>query len=156
MKRADVAPIFRKGNDNESENYRPVSMSSTFSKVFQKLLFEQVHDYIKNKFTKHRTGFRKSDSTQNALLVVLENWKVILNKKTQSGSFFMDLSKAFDTLDHFLLLLKLSTYGFDNNSLSFVQSYLTNRFQRCKIENDFSSPREITTGVTQGCMTFSY
>ena len=68
----------------------------------------------------------------------------------------MDLSKAFDTLDHFLLLLKLSAYGFDNNSLNFVQRYITNRFQRCKIVNDFSSPRETTTGVTQGCVTFSY
>ena len=62
----------------------------------------------------------------------------------------MDLSKAFDTLDHSLFLAKLSAYGFDNNSLSFVLSYLTNRIQRCKIENNFGSWREITTGVPQG------
>ena len=62
----------------------------------------------------------------------------------------MDLSKKFDTLDHSLLLTKLSAYGFDNNSLSFVRSYLTNRIQRCKIENHFSNWREITTGVPQG------
>ena len=62
----------------------------------------------------------------------------------------MDLSKAIDTLDHSLLLAKLSAYGFDNNSLSFVRSYLTNRIQRCKIENHFSNWREITTGVPQG------
>ena len=61
----------------------------------------------------------------------------------------MDLSKKFDTLDHSLLLTKLSAYGFDNNSLSFVRSYLTNRIQRCKIENHFSNWREITTGVPQ-------
>ena len=60
----------------------------------------------------------------------------------------MDLSKAFDTLDHSLLLEELSVYGFDNNSLSFVRKrYLTNRIQRCKIENHFSNWREITTGV---------
>ena len=62
----------------------------------------------------------------------------------------MDLSKAFDTLDHSLLLAKLSAYGFDNNSLSFVQSYLRNRIQRCKTVNHFSDWREITTGVPQG------
>ena len=65
----------------------------------------------------------------------------------------MDLSKKFDTLDHSLLLTKLSAYGFDNNSLSFVRSYLTNRIQRCKIENHFSNWREITTGVPQGSRT---
>ena len=61
----------------------------------------------------------------------------------------MDFSKAFDTLDHSLLLAKVSAYGFDNDSLSIAQSYLTNRFQRCKIQNGFSSWREITTGVSQ-------
>ena len=61
----------------------------------------------------------------------------------------MDLSKAFDTLDHCLLLAKLSAYGFDDNSLSFIRSYLTNRIEKCNIEKHFSNWREITTGVPQ-------
>ena len=61
----------------------------------------------------------------------------------------MDLSRVFDTLDHSLLSAKLSAYGFDNNSLSFVKSYLTNKFQRCKIENHFSNWRKVTFGVPQ-------
>ena len=65
-----------------------------------------------------------------------EKWKTILNRKLKMGALFMDLSKAFDSLDHSLLLAKLSVHGLDNNSLSFVQSDLTNRFQRCKIKND--------------------
>ena len=73
-----------------------------------------------------------------------------VSKNLKVGALFVDLPKVFDTLDHSLLLAKLSAYGFDNNSLSFVQSYLTNRIQRCKIENDFSNWRQITTGVTQG------
>ena len=125
-------------------------MLSIFSKVFEKLLFEQINDHMQSKFSKHLTGFRKNHSTQNALLVMIEKWKTILNKKLKVGALFMDLSKAFDTLDHSLLLAKLSAYGFDNNSLSFVRSYLTNRIQRCKIENHFSNWREITTGVPQG------
>ena len=129
--------FFKKGNDNEKENYLPVSMLSTFWKEFEKLLFEQINDHIQSKFSKHLTSFRKNHSTQNALLVMIEKWKTILNEKFKVGAPFMDLSMAFDTLDHSLLLAKLSAYGFHNNSLSFVQSYLTNRIQRCKIENHF-------------------
>ena len=125
-------------------------MLSNFSKVFEKLLFEQINDHMESKFSKHLAGFRKTHSAQNALLVMIEKWKNILNKKLKNGALFMDLSKEFDTLDHSLLLAKLSVYGFDNNSLSFVRSYLTNRIQRSKIENHFSNWREITTGVAQG------
>ena len=124
-------------------------MLSTFSKMFEKLLFEQINDHMQCKFSKHLTGFRKNHSTQNALLVIIEQWKAILNKKLKVGALFIDLSKVFDTLDHSLLLAKLSAYGFDNNSLNFIQSYLTNRFERCKTENDFSSFQEITIGVPQ-------
>ena len=105
---------------------------------------------MQSKLSKHLTGFRKNHSTQNALLVMIEKWKTIFNKKLKVGALFMDLSKAFDTLDHSLLLAKLSAYGFDNNSLSFVRSYLTNRIQRCKIENHFNNWRKITPGVLQG------
>ena len=150
LKRADVTPIFKKEKDNEKENYRPMSMLSTFSKVFDKVLFEQINNHMQSKFLKHSTGFCKNHSTQNALLVIIEKWKTILNKKLKVDALFVDLSKVFDTLDHSLLLAKLSGYGFDNNSLSFVRSYLTNRIQRCKIENRFSNLREITTGVPQG------
>ena len=69
---------------------------------------------------------------------MIEKWKTILNKKHKVGALFIDLSKVFDTLDHSLLLAKNSACDFDNNSLSFVRSYLTNRIQRCKIENHFS------------------
>ena len=148
--RADVTPIFKKGNDNEKENYRPVSVLSTFSKVFEKLLFEQINDHMQSKFSKHLTDFRKNHSTRNALMVMTEKWKTILIKKLKVGALFMDLSKAFDTLDHSLLLAKLHAYGFHNNSLSFGRSYLTNRIQRCEIENHFSNWGEITTGVPHG------
>ena len=114
-------------------------MLSTFSKVFEKQLFEQVNDHMQSKFSKHLTGFWKNHNTQIALLVMNKKWKTILNKKLKVGALFMDLSKAFDNLDHSLLSANLSAYGFDINSLSFVRSYLTNRIQRCKIESHFSN-----------------
>ena len=94
---------------------------------------------MQRKFSKHLTGFCKNHNTQNVLLVMIEKRKIILNKKLKVGALFMDLPKAFDTLDHSLLLAKC-----------FVRSYVTNRIQRCKIENHFSNWREITTGVPQG------
>ena len=77
-------------------------------------------------------------------------------QKTQHAKYCTDydwkMESNFDSLDHSMMLAKLSAYGFDNNFLNFAQSYLSKKFQKCKIENDFSSWREITTGVFQGCI----
>ena len=97
LKSADVTPIFKKGNDNEKENYGPVRILSIYSKVFEKLLFEQINDYMQNKFSNHLTDFRKNHSTQIALLVMIEKWKAILIKKLKVGALFMDFPKAFNT-----------------------------------------------------------
>ena len=83
LKRANVTPILKKGNGNERENYRPVSIFPPFSKVFEKLLFEQVNYHMENKFSKHLTGFCKNHRTQNAVLVMIKNWKAILNKNSK-------------------------------------------------------------------------
>ena len=85
-------------NDNH-----PVNMLSTFSKVLEKLLFEQVNGHMQSKFSKHLTKFRKNHGTQNALLVMIEKWKTVSNKKLKVGALLMDLSKVFDNLDHSLL-----------------------------------------------------
>ena len=112
-------------------------------------LFEEINDQMQSKFSKHLTGFHKNHSTQNVLLVMIKKLNLFWIKKLKEGALFIDFSKAFDTLDHSLLLAKLNAYGFDN-SLNFVQSYLTNRFKRCAIENHFSNLCEITNGVSQG------
>ena len=80
LKRADITPPFKNGNDNNKKNYCPVSMPTTFSIVFEKLLLEQINNYIENRFSKHLTGFHKNHSTQNILLFITEKWKAILNK----------------------------------------------------------------------------
>ena len=94
LKRADVTPIFWKGNDNEKENYYPVSILSTFPKLFEKLLFEQINDHKQTKLWKYLTGFRINHSTQNALLVMIEKWKAMLNKKRKVGALFYEFVKS--------------------------------------------------------------
>ena len=92
------------------------------------------------------TGFRKSHGTQNSLVVMLEQWKRALDK----DYLFMDLSKAFDTINHDLLIAKLKAYGFSKEALKLMKSYLKNRKQTVQINNKFSSERDVIAGVPQG------
>ena len=81
---------------------------------------------------------------------MLEKWKKVLDKEENMSAIFMDLSKAFDTINHNLLLAKLKAYGFSKQALSFMCSYLKNRRQRVQINNKFSSLKEVIAGVRQG------
>ena len=105
---------------------------------------------MSDKFSKHITGFRKNHITQHALLNMIENWKSNLNKGNKIGAIFIDLPKAFDTLDHSLLIAKRKAYSFDSLSLEFMKNSLTNRKQRHKVGNCFSISGKITSGVPQG------
>ena len=95
-------------------------------------------------------GYRKGYSAQHALLIMLEKWKISLDKGGFGGGVLMDLSKAFDTLDHELLIAKLYAYGFEKNSLKLIKSYLTERWQRVKINTSYSSWSKLLAGVPQG------
>ena len=81
---------------------------------------------------------------------MLELWKQALGKGKSLGTIFMDLSKAFDTLNHDLLIAKLEAYGFSENSLNYIQSYLRNRLQRTNVNNNFSLWKDTFAGVSQG------
>ena len=105
---------------------------------------------MENKISKCVTGFRKSHGTQHSLIVMLEKWKKASDKEENMSAIFMDLSKAFDTINHDLLLAKLKTYGFSKQTLSFMCRYLKNRRQRVQINNKFSSLKEVIAGVPQG------
>ena len=150
LKYADVTPVFKKGDNTAKENYRPISTLSNFSKVFERLLHNQISNFMELNFSKFLTGFRKKHNTQHALLMMIETWKSKLNVGHKIGAIIMDLSKAFDTLNHDLLLAKLSAYGFDAKSVTFLKSYLSDRHQRCKIGNTFSDWQKLIAGVPQG------
>ena len=95
-------------------------------------------------------GYGKDFSTQQALLSLMERWKNTLDQNAYSGAILMDLSKAFDTINHDLLIAKLGTYGFDTEPLKLIKSYLTNHLQRTKVNTSRSSWSKLFLGVLQG------
>ena len=134
LKLGEFLPIYKKDPLNK-ENYRPVSLLSHMSKVFERLLYKQIEIYLSNKLSIKLCGFRKNYNTQYCFTYMLEKWKNTLNKGKHVGPVFMDLSKVFDTTNHDLLISKLKAYGFSNNALLFMLSYIKNRSQRVSINS---------------------
>ena len=130
--------------------YRPISILPSISKIFERLMFHQITSFVENIISPYLCGFRKGYSTQHALLRLMNKLNTSLDMKQKVGLFMMDLSKAFDCISHDLMIAKLSAYGFDKNSLKLIYSYLKGRNQRVKINADYSSWKEILSGVPQG------
>ena len=127
---AEVSPIFKKNADLDKGNYRPVSVLFNVSKVFEKIIYNQIDAFMQDKLSNLLTDFRKNHSTQHCLMYMLENQKNMLDKGGYVCAMFMDLSKAFDTIHHDLMIAKLGAYGFSHDALQYMRSYLTNRQQR--------------------------
>ena len=149
LKLAVVVPVFKKCDPTCAKNYRPLSVLPTASKVFERLMHDQITRYMDVHLSQHLCGYRKGLNTQTALLSLIEKWKSILGKKGFSGAVLMDISKAFDTINHELLIAKLDAYGFSKKSLELILDYLSNRLQHVKINSTFSSWSEITQGAPQ-------
>ena len=113
-------------------------------------MLEQMSQFFENIFSKYQCGFRKGFRTQQCLLAMLEKWKRSVDYSKIFGALLTDLSKAFDCLDHELLIAKLNVYGFSLTALKLVHNYLSNRKQRTKINSTYSSLLEIIFGVPQG------
>ena len=150
LKLADVTPAHKKEDRTKKNNYRPVSILSPVSKVFERNMFDQISLYIDKYLSPFLCGFRKGYSTQHCLTVMLDCWKKAMDNGKLAGALLTDLSKAFDCLNHELLIAKLEAYGFDKSSLNYIFSYLSNRKQRTKVNNSFSKWCNIRSGVPQG------
>ena len=105
---------------------------------------------MENFLSSYLCGYRKNFSTQQALLALIENWKKVLDNKGFAGTVLMNLSNAFNTINHDLLVTKLHAYGFSKDSLKLLYCYLKNRWYRTKINHKFSSWKEFSSGVRQG------
>ena len=150
MKKAEIIPVYKKDDPLKKENYRPVSLLPNVSKIFERLIYKQINGYMCDKLSKYITGFRKCHGTQHSLLVMLEKWKKALDKGENVCTISMDLSKAFDCINHDLLLAKLKAHGFSENVLKSMGSYLKDRRQAVQINNNFSSYKKVQAGVPQG------
>ena len=150
LKLADVSPIFKMGETFIRGNYRPISVLSSLSKLYERVLSQQIVPFMVPNFSNLLCAFRENHSSQHALLRLIELCRKGLDKKGIVGMVLMDLSKAFDCLPHDLLIAKLEAYGFGIGSLRLIFDYLTSRKQRVRINSTYSSWLEITSGVPQG------
>ena len=152
LKLAKVFPAFKKEEDFIFTNYRPISLLSVFSKVFEKIAYVQFFKYLSdnNLLYKGQHGFRVDHSTETALYELLDKINFSLDNHKLSLCTFIDLSKAFDTLDHSILIHKLSYYGVSGVSLNWFSSYLNNRLQYTIYSDSCSSTLPLNTGVPQG------
>ena len=150
LKRATITPVFKEGDPTSVKNYRPISILPTVSKVFEKIIAEQLNPFFENCFSTLICGFRKGHSTQHALLRLLHHWQRALDNSKIVGTVLMDLSKAYDCLPPDLLIAKLAAYGLNYNSLLFLYNYLTNRLHRVRVGDNFSNFLDISMGVPQG------
>ena len=150
LKYADISPIHKKLERIFVNNYRPVSILPVVSKIFERIMQKQMSLYVEKFLSSYLCGYRKGFNAQYALTVMIEKWKKSLDSKGHAGAVLMDLSKAFDTLNHELLIAKLGAYGFDKSAIAIILDYLSDRWQRTKINTSFSTWSELLTGVPQG------
>lgn len=152
LKVAKVTPIYKKDDENVFTNYRPISLLPSISKIFEKVIFQQLYKFFKDKnlFFNAQYGFREEHSTELAALELVDRITIDMDRMNTPISVFLDLSKAFDTLNHEILLHKLDYYGVRGVANNLMNSYITDRKQFVEIDNIKSSSLPLTTGVPQG------
>ena len=122
-----MTPVFKKDDKSDKRNYRPISILPNLSKVYERIMQNQIFTYLNKIFSKEQCGFRKGFSAQHCLIAMIEKCRQSLDSGWQAAAVLTDLSKAFDCIDHELVIAKLNPYGFDKSSLTFMYSYLSER-----------------------------
>ena len=151
-KYSKVIPLHKKECKLNKKNYRPVSILSPFSKILEKIAYEQLYDHFTNKkiFHPNLHGYRQNRSTQTALLQMYDRWARAAGSSKVSGVVLLDLSAAFDLVDPAILIQKLRIYGVEEDFLCWISSYLTNRYQAVWMDHILSEFLHSEIGVPQG------
>ena len=152
MKKAKVIPIHKKGSRLSIDNYRPISLLSNINKLFEKLMYKRVYRFLtlKESFFEMQFGFREKHSTSHALISLTEKIREAIDTNNFACGIFIDLKKAFDTVDHEILLKKLDYYGIRGLPNEWFRSYLTGREQFVSINGCDSKILKTNIGVPQG------
>ncbi len=152
LKIAKINPIYKKEDETLFTNYRPISLLPAISKIFEKVLFQQIYDYFQEKklFYKSQYGFRTGHSQEYAAIELVDKIIEHMDKKDTPIGIFINLSKAFDTINHSILIEKLKFYGFCETAINLMQSYLTERIQYVQMDDVKSDYCSVTTGIPQG------
>ena len=146
---AKVTLLFKQGDRDDLNNYHPISVISVMAKIFERIVYDQLYAYLEehNIICKYQSGFRAIHSTVTALLEATDTWAYNIDRGKINAVVFLDLKKAFDTVDHEILLSKLSNYGIYCNA---HQPYSENRTQMCSINGSLSQSCLLSCGVPQG------
>ena len=153
MKIAKVIPIFKKGDRKEASNYRPISILSQFDKILEKLIYSRIINFIEKNdlLCENQFGFRKNSSTIFAINSIYDKFINNIDQNLYTCCLFLDLSRAFDTVDHDILLDKLyRNFGIRGKPLDLLTSYLKNRYQYTNVRKFMSSYTKVSYGVSQG------
>uniref|UniRef100_A0A8C6M2L5 Reverse transcriptase domain-containing protein n=1 Tax=Nothobranchius furzeri TaxID=105023 RepID=A0A8C6M2L5_NOTFU len=152
MKVAKVIPIYKAGDKHDFSNYRPISILSQFSKILETIFHKRLYDFIEHHdiLSEQQYGFRRDRTTSLAIVDLVEKISDAIDNKQYAVGVFLDLTKAFDTVNHDLLIKKLCRYGIRGVAYDWIKSYLDNRFQYVHINNTDSQLLTVTTGIPQG------
>lgn len=152
LKKAEIIPIYKNGSKSCESNYRPISLTSNIAKILEKIVHIRIFNFIKENriISKWQFGFMKNIGTNDALQQITRIIYDNLDKGKPVIITFLDLAKAFDTVDHGILLKKLYCLGIRGKPLELLESYLSNRQQKVKIKDNYSEYRTIRVGVPQG------
>ena len=152
LKVGKISPIFKKGDAQLFDNYRPISVIPIFGKIFEKVIYNRLYQFFQsnNAIFKNQFGFRKHHSTMHAINYSVEKIITDLEKRNHVIGIFIDLSKAFDTIDHNKLLIKLEHYGIRGLPLELLKNYLKNREQYTNFKGIDSKPCIVEYGIPQG------
>uniref|UniRef100_A0A8C5N480 Reverse transcriptase domain-containing protein n=1 Tax=Leptobrachium leishanense TaxID=445787 RepID=A0A8C5N480_9ANUR len=151
-KTAWVVPSHKSGVNTLVSNYRPISLLPVMSKILEKCVYTQLRDYYqyRNYLTPDQSGFHSKHSTTTVLLKVRNDIQAGMEQGNLTGAIFLDFAKAFDTVDHGILLQKLKNSGIGDRTLTWFQSYVSDRTQYVSISDSTSLPLPVTCGVPQG------
>ena len=150
--KANICPVFKKGNRSSPSNYRPISLTSSCCKVLEHIIFHSIMDHIQlnNILIDNQHGFQPGFSCQTQLISLMEDVSYALDNQLQTDLILLDFSKAFDTVPHKRLLAKLQHYKIDNHVWAWTQSWLTQRTQSVVVDGASSQPVSVLSGVPQG------